>query len=57
MNLGIAGKMYDARQLFGICPYTSCTPKFWHTHVIMYGDFMVIVEPWWGHGACCWWGY
>ena len=57
MNLGIAGKMYDTRQLFGICPYTSRTPKFCHTHVIMYGDFMVIVEPWWGDGACCWWGY
>ena len=31
--------------LFGICPRTSRTPKFWRTYVIRYGDFMVIVEP------------
>ena len=30
---------------FGICPHTSRTPKFWHTYVITYGDFMVIVDP------------
>ena len=31
--------------LFGISPSTSRTPKFWHTYVITYGDFMVIVKP------------
>ena len=31
--------------LFCICPRTSRTPKFWHTYVIKYGDFMVILEP------------
>ena len=28
--------------IIGICPRT---PKFWHTYVITYGDFMVIVKP------------
>ena len=31
--------------LFGICQLTSPMPIFWHTYLIMYGDFMVIVEP------------
>ena len=33
--------------LFGIYLRTPRTPKFWHTYVITYGDFMVIliVEP------------
>ena len=31
--------------LFGICPCMSRTAKFWHTYVILYSDFMVIVEP------------
>ena len=30
--------------LFDVCPHTSRTPKFWHTCVITYGDFMGIVE-------------
>ena len=32
---------------FGIYLRTPRTPKFWHTYVITYGDFMVIliVEP------------
>ena len=30
---------------FGICPRTSRTPKFWHTYVITYGDFIAIAEP------------
>ena len=32
--------------LFGICQGTSRTTKVWHTHVITYSNFMVIVEPW-----------
>ena len=34
--------------LFGIYLRNSLTPKFWHTYVITYGDFMVIliVELW-----------
>ena len=40
------GKRYDAWYiLFGICPCMSLTPKFWQTYVIMYSDFMAIVEP------------
>ena len=31
--------------LFGICPCTSRTAKFWHTYVITYDDFMVIIKP------------
>ena len=33
--------------LFGIYLRTPRTPKFWHTYVITYGDFIVIpiVEP------------
>ena len=31
--------------LFCICPCMLLTPKFWHTYVFKYGDFMVIVEP------------
>ena len=31
--------------LFGICPSTSRTSKFWHTYVMMYCDFIVIVKP------------
>ena len=33
--------------LFGIQIRTPRTPKFWHTHLITYGDFVVIlvVEP------------
>ena len=27
--------------LFGFCPCTSRTAKFWHTYVITYDDFMV----------------
>ena len=30
---------------FCICPCTSCMPKFWHAYVIIYVDFIVIVEP------------
>ena len=30
--------------LFDVCPSTSCMPKFWHTCVTMYSNFMVIVE-------------
>ena len=42
----ILGNRYDALYiLFGFCPCTSCIPKFWHTCVIMVGDFMVTVEP------------
>ena len=39
-------KRYDAwYMLVGICTHTLRTPKFLHTSVITYGDFMVIVEP------------
>ena len=31
---------------FGISPCMSHTLKFWHTYVIVYSNFMVIVEPW-----------
>ena len=31
--------------LFGICPRTSRTAKFWQTYVVTYKNFMVIVEP------------
>ena len=31
---------------FGICPHMSHRPKFWHTYMITYNNFMVIVEPW-----------
>ena len=30
--------------LFGICQHMSHTSNFWHTYVIMYSDFMVIVK-------------
>ena len=41
-------KRYSAWcMLFGICPRTLLTPKFWHMYVMTYGNFMVIVEPWW----------
>ena len=30
---------------FGISPHMSCMPKFWHTYLILYGNFIVIVEP------------
>ena len=30
---------------FGICPRMSRMPKSWHTYVITYSNFMVIVEP------------
>ena len=45
--LGISlGKRYDAWYLlFGTCPCTSHMPKFWHTYMIMYSDFIVIVKP------------
>ena len=40
-------KRYDAwYMLFGIFPCKSCMPKFWHTFVITYCNFMVTVEPW-----------
>ena len=31
--------------LLDICPSTLRTPKFFHTYVITYGDFMAILEP------------
>ena len=41
------GKRFDVQYMaFGICWCMSHMPKFWHMYVIMYGDFMVIVEPW-----------
>ena len=41
----LLGKRYDVWcVLFGIYPHTSPTLKFWHMYMIMYGDFMVIVD-------------
>ena len=29
--------------IYGICLSTPSTQKFWHTYMITYGDFMVIL--------------
>ena len=39
--------------LFGICLHTSCTPKFWHSYVVIHSNFMIIVEPCHGQLLSC----
>ena len=39
------GKRYNT-MVFGVCPCTPRTPKFWYTYMMMYDNFMIIVKPW-----------